>query len=142
MSLTSPIVLLTTPTGLAVFNIGGVTLHSAFMLWTNGDCAETSGWEKKSTMQVKLKNLALCVIDEISMVGTATFGKIFSALKKIKQSTDDWGGVLILAVGDFFQLPPVGQCQVFKRSSNVRTPGDLAPLLWDSFLRHDLTEVM
>ena len=137
-----PIVLLTAPTGLAAFNIGGVTLHSAFMLWTSGDCAETSGWEKKSTMQVKLKNLALCVIDEISMVGTSTFGKICSALKKIKQLTDDWGGVSILAVGDFFQLPPVGQCQVFKHSSNVHTPGDLAPLLWDSFLHHDLTEVM
>ena len=137
-----PIVLLTVPTSLAPFNIGGVTLHSAFMLWTSGDCAETSGWEKKSTMQVKVKNLALCVIDEISMVGTSTFGKIYSALKKIKQLTDDWGRVSILAVGDFFQLPPVGQCQVFKCSSNVPTPDDLAPLLWDSFLHHDLTEVM
>ena len=137
-----PIVLLTAPTGLAAFNIGGVTLHSAFMLRTSNDCTETSGWEKKSTMQVKLKNLALCVIDEISMVGTSTFQKICSALKKIKQSTDDWGGVSILAVGDFFQLPPVGQCPVFKRTSTVRTPGDLAPLLWDSFLRHDLMDVM
>ena len=52
-----PIVLLTAPTGLAAFNIGGVTLHSAFMLRTSGDCAETSGSEKKSTMQVKLKIL-------------------------------------------------------------------------------------
>ena len=93
-------------------------------------------------MQVRLKNLTLYVIDEISMVGTSTFGKICSALKKIKQSTDDWGGVSILAVGDFFQLPPVGQYQVFKRSLNVCTPGDLAPLLWDSFLHHDLTKVM
>ena len=42
-----PIVLLTAPTGLTAFNIGGVTLHSAFMLRTSGDCAETSGWEKK-----------------------------------------------------------------------------------------------
>ena len=96
-----PIVLLTAPTGLAAFNICGVTLHSAFMLRTSSDCAEPSGWEKKSTMQVKVKNLALRVIDEISMVGTSTFGKICSALKKIMQSTDDWGGVSILAVGDF-----------------------------------------
>ena len=100
-----PIVLLTAPTGLAAFNIGGVTLHSAFMLCTSGGCAETSGWEKKSTMQIELKSLTLCVIDEISMVGISTFGKICSALKKIKQSSDDWGGVSILAVGDFFQLP-------------------------------------
>ena len=41
-----PIILLTAPTGLAAFNIGGVTLHSAFMLQTSGDCAETLGWEK------------------------------------------------------------------------------------------------
>ena len=45
-----PVVLLTAPPGLAAFNIGGVTLHSAFMLHTSGGCAETSGWERKSTM--------------------------------------------------------------------------------------------
>ena len=54
------------------------------------------------TMQVKLKNLALCIIDEISIVGVSTFGKICSALKNIKQSTDNWGGVSILAVDNFF----------------------------------------
>ena len=32
-----PIVLLTAPTGLAAFNISGVTLHSVFMLCTSGD---------------------------------------------------------------------------------------------------------
>ena len=137
-----PVVLLTAPTGLAAFNIGGVTLHSAFMLHTSCGCAETSGWERKSTMQVKLRNLALRIIDEISMVDISTFGKICSILKKIKQSTDDWGGVSILAVGDFFQLPPVGQSQLFKRPLKIHTPDDLAPLLWDSFIRHDLNEVM
>ena len=49
-----PVVLLTAPTSLAAFNIGGVTLHSAFMLHTSGGCVETSGWERKSTVQVKL----------------------------------------------------------------------------------------
>ena len=49
------------------------------------------------------------------MVGTSIFGKIYIcfALKKIKQSTDDWRGVLILAVGDFFQLPPSGSMSSF-----------------------------
>ena len=63
------------------------------------------------------------------MVGISTFGKICSILKKIKQSTDDWGGVSILAVGDFFQLSPVDQSQLFKRSLKIRIPDDLAPLL-------------
>ena len=66
-------------------------------------------------MQLKLVNLALCVIDEISMVGTSTFNHICQTVKKIKQTTHDWGGVLILAVGDFCQLPPMGQSPIFMR---------------------------
>ena len=42
------LVLLTAPTALAAFNIGGVTLHSAFMLKTNS--GKTTSWEKQSTM--------------------------------------------------------------------------------------------
>ena len=42
VQLDKPLVLLTAPTGLAAFNIGGVTLHSAFMLKTNS--GETSSW--------------------------------------------------------------------------------------------------
>ena len=133
-----PIILLT---ALAAFNISGVILYSAFMLCTSGGYAETSGWEKKSTMQIKLKSLALCVIDEMSIVGISTFEKICLGLKKIKQSTDDWERVLILDVGDFLQLP-IGQSQLFKCPAKVCTPDDLGPLLWDSFLHHDLTEVM
>ena len=69
-----PLVLLTAPARLAAFNIHGVTLHSAFMLKTNS--GETSSWEKQSTMQLKLANLALCVIDEISMVDGSTFARL------------------------------------------------------------------
>ena len=124
-----PLVLVTAPTGLAAFNIGGVTLHSAFMLETNS--GETSSWEKQSTMQLKLANLALCVIDEIRMVGGSTFAKISETLKMIKQNTDDWGGVAMLAIGDFYQLPPVGQRPVYKQLKTIHAPGDMAPLLWD-----------
>ena len=68
-----PLVLLTAPTGLAAFNIDGITLHSAFMLHSNDDQTMSANWEKKSAMHIKLNNLALCIIDEISMVGSSTF---------------------------------------------------------------------
>ena len=55
-----PIVLLTAPTGLAAFNIGGVTLHSAFMLQTSSDCAETSGWEKINNASRDQESCTLC----------------------------------------------------------------------------------
>ena len=137
-----PLVLLTAPTGLAAFNINGITLHSAFMLHRDNCSTDTNAWEKRSTMQLKLQHLALCVIDEISMVGAVTFQCVCDALKKIKQSTHDWGHVAILAAGDFYQLPPVGQCPVYMNPRKVRAPGDMAPLLWDDFVIHELTDVV
>ena len=137
-----PLVLLTTPTSLAAFNISGMILHSAFMLNSDNNSSEVIDWEKKSTMQMKLNNIALCVIDEVSMVGLSTFNHICSTMKKIKQSNDDWGGISVLAVGDLYQLPPVVQCPRYKKPHFIQEPGDLAPLLWHDFLTHDLDQVM
>ena len=99
------------------------------MLNSDNDSSEVVDWEKKSTMQMKLNNIALCVIDEVSMVGLSTFNHICSTLKKIKQSNDDWGGISVLEVGDFYQLPPVGQCSIYKKQHVIQKPGDLAPHL-------------
>ena len=41
---------------------------------------ETSSLEKQLTMQLKLANLVLCVVDEISMVGGSIFAKITETL--------------------------------------------------------------
>ena len=68
-----PLVLLTAPTGLAAFNIGGITLHSTFMFNSHNNSSEVVDLEKKSTMQIKLNNIALCVIDE----SARTFGERF-----------------------------------------------------------------
>ena len=68
-----PLGLLTAPTGLAAFNINGITLHCAFMLHRDNYSTDKNAWEKKINMQIKLQHLALCVIDEISMVGPVTF---------------------------------------------------------------------
>ena len=122
-----PRVLLTAPTGLAAFNIDGITLHFAFMLQSNEDQHISADWEKRSAMHKKLNNLELCIIDEISMVGSSTFKCVSETLKKIKRNTNDWGGICILAVGDFYQLPPIGQYLVYMQPTNVTSPGDLPP---------------
>ena len=137
-----PLVLPTAPTGLAAFNIDRITLHSAFMLHSNDDQTMSANWEKNSAMHIKLNNLALCIIDEISMVGSSTFQRLSETLKKIKRNTNDWGGICILAVGDFYQLPPIGQYPVYMQPTNIRAPGDLSPPPWNDFLVHELDEVM
>ena len=136
-----PLVLLTAPTGLAAFNIGGITyiLH----LCCNAVITQIYKIGKKgSTMYLKLKNTVLCVMDEVSMIGGPPFSHVSDTFKKIKQNSDDWGGVAILAVGDFYQLPPVGQTPVYRQPKKIRSPSDLAPLLWDDFMIHELDQVM
>ena len=64
-------VLLTAPTGVAAFNINGMTLHSAFLLGRS----KYSGFqplshERLNTLRAKLSKLMLVIIDEVSMVGS------------------------------------------------------------------------
>ena len=66
-----PIVLITAPTGSAAFQIGGPTIHSAFLLHDN--YKSKPSWEKRSKMQLKLEHMMLSITDEINMVGFKQF---------------------------------------------------------------------
>ena len=60
------LVLVTAPTGSAAFQVGGSTVHSAFLLYDNSRTKPS--WEKHSIMQLKLQKLMLSITDKISMV--------------------------------------------------------------------------
>ena len=59
------IVLITAPTVSAAFQIGGSTIHSAFLLHDN--FKSKPSWEKRNQMQLKLEHMVLSITDEISM---------------------------------------------------------------------------
>ena len=63
-------VLLTAPTGVAAFNIQGMTLHSALVLGTTNAGCHPLAQDKLNTLRTKLSNLQLLIIDEVSMVGS------------------------------------------------------------------------
>ena len=84
------IVLLTAPTGVAAFNIGGMTLHSALLL----GCNRRAGFQPLSndrltTIRCKLSKLMLIIIDEISMVGSNMLLEIHKRLQQIKGVSSD-----------------------------------------------------
>ena len=110
------IVLLTAPTGVAAFNINGMTLHPAFLLGTSKFTGfQPLSHDRLNTLRSKLSKLTLVIIDEVSMVWSNMLLEIHKRLQQIKGVSDDvsFGCVSILAVGDLYQLPPVAQAPLF-----------------------------
>ena len=133
-------VLLTSPTGTAAFNIGGMTLHSAFHLDFGKGETKLSD-DKRNTLRTNLSALRIVVIDEISMVGISLFNNLNSMLKNITGSMKPFGGVSILALGDLYQLPPVGQSFIFKQPN--ASLDQFTNNIWVSLFNCvELTEIM
>ena len=136
-----PIVLMTAPTGSAAYQIGGSTIDSTLLLYDNGK--NKASWEKRTIMQIKLQNLVLLTIDEISMVGAKKFLDMNKTLCSIKGTHDaNWGNICVLAVGDLYQLPPVGQSPIYRQAQIIHTLNDFVPNGWEQMKLHELTQTM
>ena len=140
-------VLITAPTGVAAFNVDGMTIHSSLLLRVSGQSTSTSlSFDKLNTLRTKLSNLTLMVIDEISMVGSDMLLNIHHRLNEIKGVNGNdmlFGNTCILACGDLYQLPPVRQSCIFNpvRDAMARMHGS-GSIFMDEFLLHELTEIM
>ena len=121
-----PIVLITAPTGSAAFQIGGSTIHSTFLLHDYFKSKPSK--EKRSKMQLKLEHVMLSITNEIIMVGFKQFQSMNQNMCALKGMTDgNWGDICVLAVGDLYQLSPVGQCPIYMSPQTVHILNDIAP---------------
>ena len=99
--------MLLAPTGIAALNVGGSTIHRAFGFMPNMDTDDP-----RITLKTKslLYTVDTIVIDEVSMVRADLFGAMDIVLRSVKRQLDvPFGGVRMVLVGDFYQLPPVVQ---------------------------------
>ena len=139
------IALLTAPTGSAAFNIMGMTLHSGLLLSTSKVYSAPLTQDRLNTLRLKLSNLQLLIIDEVSMVGSNMLLQIHKRLQQLKGSKDDttFGNVSILAVGDLYQLQPVAQPYIFDDVSDMYARLHGSGSLWtDEFSMVELDEIM
>ena len=92
-------------------------------------------------MRVKFHSLKVVFIDEISMVGNRLFNYINRRLQEFFSTTESFGGVSIIAIGDLFQLKPVMDSWIFDDLKGGYGP--LASNLWvQHFHMFELNEIM
>ena len=107
------------PTGLAAYNVGGVTAHRLFQLPIehDGKCASYLSIPKAShkVMKTELQDLKMVVIDEVSMVSSLNLSYIHMRMNDLFESDEWFGGKNVLFVGDILQLPPVRGQPVFDK---------------------------
>ncbi|KAM4059614.1 PIF1-like helicase [Hirsutella rhossiliensis] len=122
------------PTGVAGNQISGTTLHSLLHLPINKDFRPLSAIDK-AQLQKKLKDIQYLIIDEKSMLGLRMLSWIDDRLREAfpHRNEEFFGGLNILLVGDFFQLPPVLQKPLYydKEVQGVEIKGRNAYMRFD-----------
>lgn len=105
----------TASTGIAATHVGGMTIHS----WSGiGIKKNVSDWDiemiqgrEKTALRMVQTNIL--IIDEISMLDAETLNSVDRVLRTLRRrpmmEEQPFGGLQVIFVGDFFQLPPVSR---------------------------------
>jgi len=105
----------TAPTGVAAINVGGSTLHSFFGIGLGtGSRANLVKKVRKSKEAMKrIDETDVLLIDEVSMLSSHLLETLDAVARDVRKNGEEmnkpFGGMQIVCVGDFFQLPPIVQ---------------------------------
>ena len=108
------VTLLSAFTGVAAYNIDSQTLHTLFGITIDkyGSMPPLNETEVAKYYN-KFKNVKVLIIDEVSMIGKKLWIKVDIRLRQILDANKPFGGLSVLAVGDFKQIPPVMEPSIF-----------------------------
>ncbi len=105
---------ITASTGIAATHIGGMTIHSwsGIGIKTNLDKYDLSKIASNKYIAKRIRRTKILIIDEVSMLSAETFSMIDAVCRAIRESQEPFGGMQIVLVGDFFQLPPIVRANI------------------------------
>jgi ATP-dependent DNA helicase PIF1 len=102
---------ITASTGIAATHIHGMTIHA----WSGiGIKKKLSSYELDALcanqyVVRRIEKTSILIIDEVSMVDAVTLDTIDQVCREIRRNDQPFGGMQVIFVGDFFQLPPVSK---------------------------------
>lgn len=118
---------ITALTGCAAFLVKGQTIHSFLGMGIGNDTVDKIIIKLKANFgkYKKIRALETLIIDEISIMDISLFEKINTLLSLVKDVKEPFGGIQVILVGDFYQLPPINGDYCFESkiwtSLNLKT---------------------
>ncbi len=100
---------ITASTGIAATHIGGQTIHSwaGIGIKRHLDKYALDAIATNERVAKRIARSKALIIDEVSMLAPGTLDMVDAVCRAVRRSHESFGGLSVLLVGDFFQLPPV-----------------------------------
>lgn len=149
------------PTGIAASNLpGGKTIHSAFNFSIKMKMNEflpdmNIDQLNRLRHQINISSLALVIIDELSYLSPELLAQVDNRLRQLMSNPETpYGGVSIITMGDFYQLPPVKGRSLFSSAwklyglnqqlnkDGVENPLSRGTMLFSKLQKFDLKQQM
>ncbi len=101
----------TAATGIAATHVSGMTLHSWSGIGISESLsrADVDRIASKEHVARRIQKAKVLIIEEISMLSAATFEMADAICREVRRTDSPFGGLVVVLVGDFFQLPPVSR---------------------------------
>ena len=124
---------LTAYTGVAAFNMGfgAKTAVSSFQIFPNAAWKKELSGDACRRLEQQWRNVVLLVVDEVSFIGRAFFGRMHFRLQQAKRryfseaaldpNEFEFGDLSMILVGDFGQLEPIDDFSMCDDEVNYRT---------------------
>ncbi|HFC10977.1 MAG TPA: AAA family ATPase [Candidatus Kaiserbacteria bacterium] len=100
---------ITASTGIAATHVRGMTIHSwsgiGVKQWLSEE--DLDAIAQKEHVARRIKKTSVLIIDEISMLSSDTLAMVDAVCREVRHDAHVFGGIQVVLVGDFFQLPPI-----------------------------------
>ena len=125
---------ITASTGIAATHIGGMTIHSwsgigIKMALSRSDLQAIAS---NKPIAKRIRRAKVLIIDEVSMLAAETLSMVDAVCREMKERSEPFGGMQVVLVGDFFQLPPVVKTEAGQGTPVLFTDESSARFAYDS----------
>jgi ATP-dependent exoDNAse (exonuclease V) alpha subunit len=125
----------TASTGISATHIGGMTIHSwcGIGIKTKLDKHDLHKIAGNEYIAKRIRKTRVLIIDEVSMLTAETLCMVDAVCREVKLSMEPFGGMQVVFVGDFFQLPPVVRASAEDNAQDMFIDGQSVNFAYTAF---------